>query len=286
MTAETTIHDSIATLAEGLHRLLPARVYHERVLGFVGNGALKHLERSAAHYHAWATSAEDEEDEESKALRFGRIFHAALFEPEIFAADFVVAPDFGDCRRRENKLARDTWRAANTGKTRVDADEMVTAEGMARAVRSHRLAGRALAGCEHELTAIWKDPATGLRCKVRPDAYKAQRALIVDIKTTIDASREAFGRSLFKYGYDVQAELYLRGMRAVGCEARNFVFVAVEKSPPFAVGVYTLDERGKERARMRIDDLMGRMAECVRTNTWPGYPDTEPLTIETPPWLV
>jgi hypothetical protein len=59
---------------------------------------------------------------------------------------------------------------------------------------------------------------------------------IADVKTTEDASIEAFSKTIAQYGYAQQAAYY---MDLLG--ASHFVFIAVEKTAPYAVGVYCLD---------------------------------------------
>lgn len=146
--------------------------------------------------------------------------------------------------------------------------------------------------------------------------------VVVDLKTTDDASLEGFSRSIATWRYDVQHPYYLDGLReairqsggkipqaavkgaaelsaywidqATGelcrCrpdfwrgEPKHFVFIAVEKKPPYAVGVYVLDAESVEigRAQYRVD--LGRYAECVKADIWPGYGD-KIQTITVPAW--
>ncbi len=54
-------------------------------------------------------------------------------------------------------------------------------------------------------------------------------------------------------------------------EVRRFVFVAVEKKPPFAIGIYWIEPEdvitGMELARRNLATLI----ECKRLNEWPDY---------------
>jgi exodeoxyribonuclease VIII len=59
---------------------------------------------------------------------------------------------------------------------------------------------------------------------------------------------------------------YLRGTNAA-----RFIFIAVEKEYPFAVGVYELDNEAcglGEELRQRD---MQRIKTCKKRNEWPGY---------------
>ena len=143
--------------------------------------------------------------------------------------------------------------------------------------------------------------------------------VVVDLKTCEDASLEGFAKSIANWRYDVQHPYYLDGLRqalkqsghqapvegaaelsaywvdqATGTlcrcrpdfwrgEPKHFVFIAVEKRPPYAVGVYVLDAESVDIGRAQYRADLDRFAECVRTDTWPGYGD-KIQTISVPAW--
>ena len=51
----------------------------------------------------------------------------------------------------------------------------------------------------------------------------------------------------------------------------EFIFVAVERDFPFGVGVYQLSHRDMSNGIQMYSDLTSRLAECERTDNWPGY---------------
>lgn len=143
--------------------------------------------------------------------------------------------------------------------------------------------------------------------------------IIGDLKTTEDASPEGFAKSIANWRYDVQHAYYMDGTRlaleqgkctpphegkaelsvywtdpvtGVLCRCRpdfwrgypkHFAFIAVEKKPPYAVGVYVLDSEGVEIGRAQYQHDLRVYAECVRTGVWPGYGD-KIQTISLPAW--
>lgn len=143
--------------------------------------------------------------------------------------------------------------------------------------------------------------------------------IIGDLKTTEDASPEGFAKSIANWRYDVQNAYYIDGTRlaleqgkcnppqegkaelsvywtdpvtGVLCRCRpdfwrgypkHFAFIAVEKKPPYAVGVYVLDSEGVEIGRAQYQHDLRVYAECVRTGEWPGYGD-KIQTISIPGW--
>lgn len=272
---------AILDLAPGIHRAIPESVYHQRHVGLVSKGALDLVHRSPAHYKAWIDG--ELPDEDTPALKFGRAFHCSILEPERFASTYTAEPDFGDCRFKDNKRARDDWRAEHQSFELIGAAEFEQIRGMTASVRRHPLAGKMIRDGEPESTVTWSDEDTGLRCKIRPDYYVKRLGMVADVKSTLDASWEAFRRDVVKWRYHVQDALYRAGFAGIDDSIQHFVFIAVEKEPPFAVAIYSLDAdgigRGYSAARRDIDAL----AECLKTNTWPGYP-TGIQTLELPPW--
>lgn len=266
---------------DGLKLDLPEHEYHRRILGVVSKGAIVKFAKTPLHYKAWIDGKA--EDEETDALRFGRAFHCAVLEPERFARAYVAEPAWGDCRKTENKTRRDAWRALNGGKAIIDADDERRIIGMRSALRAHPLVSKMLAEGEAEVSAYWTDPETGLRCRARADFFSRAHRMIADVKSTADASPEAFRRDVFKYRYDWQHVLYRAGFAALGERVEHFVFIAVEKEPPYAVATYTLDSLGVSLAFDRVRMQMRRLADCLSRNEWPGY-DAGIQTIETPPW--
>ena len=85
------------------------------------------------------------------------------------------------------------------------------------------------------------DPATGVLCKTRNDWLPDGHRMIVDLKTTRDASWEAVSKVFARYGYHVQAALYRRVYQLVTGNAAAFIHVVVESTPPHEVAFLELD---------------------------------------------
>lgn len=156
---------------------------------------------------------------------------------------------------------------------------------MRDAVMNHKAARALLTGVpgKAELSVYWNDAVTGELCRCRPDWWR-EDDLLVDLKTTDDASPEGFAKSIANWRYDVQHPFYVDGVKsATGRTPRGFVFIAVEKKAPYAVGVYVLDSDSVELGRAQYQADLQRYAECKRTDVWPGYGD-KIQTISVPAW--
>jgi hypothetical protein len=249
---------------------LPADQYHVKQLGEISNSGIKRLLRSPAHYRAWIEDVEENVD--TPALVFGRAFHCALLEPDVYAATYVVEPDFGDCRFKENKAARDAWRSANAGRELVSASDQARIGAMIAAVHAHPIASRAVSSGQSEVTLRWADQDSGLPCKARADYFVDGKVrYVLDVKTCEDASPEVFAKAVHKYGYHVQHAHYCEGFRSIGMPLSNYLILAVEHKAPYAVAVYHIDAAAEMRGfelRQRAIDAAKR---CTDSGQWPAY---------------
>lgn len=277
----------IAELPTGIHLGVPEADYHERVLGMVSKSALDHVHQSPAHYKAWI---DGQVEETSPALDFGGAFHVALLEPERFVDTYTTMPRFDDLRgangrgtTKAYKEAVAAWRESNADKTPLSAEDMTTIERMVASVRAHPLASKMIRDGIPEVTLRWRDESTGLECRARADYYVRSRKMVVDVKTSRDASFTEFRRSVVNYRYHVQDALYRAAFGAVGEPIQHFVFVVIEKTPPYAVAVYTLDSDGIQRGYAHASQDIATLAECLRNDAYPGYPVTI-QTLDLPPW--
>ena len=118
---------------------------------------------------------------------------------------------------------------------------------------------------------LWTDPESGAECKGRADLARLADGCLLDLKTTPDASPAAFARSVLAYGYHCQGAAYESGCKALGAEIRDFLFLTVEKSPPFLAAVYRLPDSFLELGRRQWAAACRTFAECRERDAWPGY---------------
>lgn len=177
------------------------------------------------------------------------------------------------------------WQRNNTDRTVLSQEVWDQLHAMRDAVMSHPAASALLTKVPGvaEQSVYWHDPITGVLCRCRPDWWRSDDVL-VDLKSTEDASPEGFAKSIANWRYDVQAPYYLDGVQiATGRKPRGFVFVAVEKKAPYAVGVYVLDAESLELGRAQYQHDLKIYAECQRSGQWPGYGDKIQV-INLPAW--
>ena len=233
------------------------------------------ISSSGARTLLWGTPAKflaeaQEKPDPKPEYDFGHAAHKLVLGK---GAD-IVSIDAKDWRTDKAKSTREE--AWSEGKIPLLAKDVAKAELMASRVRDHPLAADLLAKGDAEITGYWRDPITGIRLRWRADwLYPGQnRLIIVDYKTTKDASPRGFHKSVADYHYHQQDAWYRDGVIANGLhDDPLFVFIAQEKTPPFLVSVHECRphqlEAGRDLNRRAID----LYADCKRTDTWPGYSD-------------
>lgn len=231
----------------------------------INQSRLKALARSPLHFIS-------QDRQETRALLIGKAIDCAIFERDTFGHQYVRAPKF-DRRTKDGKAQAEEFEREHAGKVLLSEDDWRTVTGAVESLINHPVAARALASGESQVSAYWTDPLTGVACKMRADVWGA--GVIVDLKSSRDASLEAFSRSAHAFGYHLQAGFYSMGYAAVEFrEPESFLFVVVETEPPYAVAVYEADQAFRDAGRKEVQRLLIKYAECEREQRWPGYPET------------
>ena len=158
--------------------------------------------------------------------------------------------------------------------------ELRQVEEMERALRLHPIASKLLApdSGRPEVSVFWRDDARGLDRRARFDWLTNPspngRLVIPDYKTTNSAEPRAFSRSIFNFGYDIQAVFYSDAIYAAElAELVEFLFIAQETTPPYLITVHELDDNALMVGRKRVDEACAVFRECTETGIWPGYSD-------------
>ncbi len=167
--------------------------------------------------------------------------------------------------------------------------EVKQVHAMADSIRTHPEAGPWIeAWGDPELSVFWVDEATGVPCRARFDkAVRTRHGLVlVDVKTTMDASDLAISKAVATFGYHQQEAHYRAGAIAAGLHPDPaFVFVFVEKEPPYLVSVAQLDGAAVEVGRRRNERALRMFADYTSTGVWPGY-DPAVSEIGLPHWAL
>ena len=164
-----------------------------RNLPGIANSLLKLIDRSPAHLR----HAADTPRVATPAMLKGSLTDHLLFGTELA---YVVSP-FDEFRSKEAKEWREQQREA--GIAIFTSDVMNEVRAMVEAVQAHPAAQEILRAGRSQV-ALTSEIA-GVNCKGLLDWVPDEIASIADLKTTEDASPEAFARHIVNMGYDAQA---------------------------------------------------------------------------------
>lgn len=227
--------------------------------------------------------------ENKRCFDIGSAGHLMVLEPHLFAQK-VCEVEYPDWRTKAAKEERDAAYAA--GRIPLLSKEVVDIRAMHSVVWRDTLSARAFSGGKAEQSLVWRDEEFGIWCRLRPDYMPNNAARIFDYKTAADGSPGAFMKDIYNRGYHQQAAWYLDGYEAVtGHRPREFWFVVQEKTAPFLLSFFQMDEMSLEIGRTLNRQAKGIFAWCLRNNRWPGYqPEVDGKArffITSPPaWLV
>ena len=210
-------------------------------------------------------------EEPTPSLVFGQLFHSMALTPGETWKQFAIVPDI-DRRSKAGKEAYQQFQEENVGKTLVTYDMAKQAEEMCNALRANKLAEKLLSG-ERETPLFWKDDLTGEQCKCRTDVLTqiGDKNIIVDRKSADSAETDAFMRAAVKYGYDFQAAMYTEGVKANRAGEYIFVFIVIEKKPPYSVNILQADKLFMLRGYDLYREYIGTYHYCKTTGNWYGY---------------
>ncbi|MTI12418.1 PD-(D/E)XK nuclease-like domain-containing protein [Sansalvadorimonas verongulae] len=296
----------------GIYDNLDEELYHSDEA--VSSTILKEMRRSPRHAYS---RTQQERGKTTRTLTLGRLLHACVLEPDRFKKDYappldpaaypdalVSQEDYKACcktlglpvsgtkqvlKERIQEAADDAvfWddilAEHSKGRTLISQPDFDICAGVMSSVQHHGKASKVFTDGVSERSLFWEDPGTELACRARMDYYREDIGVVFDLKTTTDARLESFQRDVFKYGYHISAAMYLEGCRQLGLKATAFAWLAIEKEPPYAIGLYMASPEMLAAGDNDFRDYLATFAACKESSFWPSYSD-DFVTIDLPPW--
>lgn len=192
------------------------------------------------------------------AMEFGSAVHDLILEG---GNNTICGPE----TRRGN-----AWKivvAENEGKIVLPEAEYDKAFSLAVAVKKRHKELQVDAITE---ACFFAEHENGLSLKCKPDRYFPKHHILMDVKTTTDASSN-FIREIYKYRYDIQAAFYKYVVdKSQNTEIDVFRFIAIEKEYPYASNVFDLTPEALEVGKRDMEVALKEMHFC---NLNPTYDD-------------
>ena len=212
------------------------------------------------------------------AMNMGSAVHLAVLQPELANTQIVQGPD----SRRGKKWTDAAKEAEADGKIILTQADYNQCMAMRDSVWRNPAVAQELnqKGTVYENAAFWEYKT--LKCKCKVDA--ARDNTIIDLKTSQDASPRGFAQSVAKYGYHQQDAFYSYGWgQAAGVTVNTFLFLVVEKHPPFACAIYEMDTMSKREGWASANAAIELHQHCEEEQHFHAYAN-EKVMLQLPPW--
>ena len=287
---DDTIHDSLSPYWDQLrharneyHRLMTARetlmktgIYEitdeEYFASFALNKSYLWKLINQTPAHAQVKTAKTD------SLALGSAVHKAVLEPQLASKQIIQGPE----SRRGKKWTDAAKEAEADGKILLTQADYNQCMQIRDSVWRNPACANELGQKDtvYEQAAFWDHKGMAFKCKV--DA--ARPGTIIDLKTSIDASPRSFGQAIAKYGYHMQDASYSYGWgKASGTAVEHFLFLVVEKHPPYACAIYELDQMSKREGWASYAAAIELHKHCVEQEFFHAYP-TEKVLLQLPPY--
>lgn len=219
-----------------------------------------------------------EQTSESDAMRLGTAIHCAVLEPEKFALQYAVMPNFSQDEENVTdkgqrsysaatkyvKQCQEEWRCRNGDKTELDAWEYATCNRVFESIRECPHIVDMLNRSDKEQT--FEGVICGVECKGRVDFIGD---VVGDLKTTTSVETRAFSRVFFNLEYGFRLAVYRelvrqnRGDLPVG-------ILAVETSGDFDRCLYRVPDELLDYSMEQVNLVLMQYRMCLDSGLWPG----------------
>jgi len=219
----------------------------------------------------------DADGTNSPAMRWGRLVHLAILQPDLLAALPIWT---GGARRGGD------WAAFAAG-LGADGDHVTQAE-IADLLAISNAAALAMAQLppvvETEKEIHWQSETYGA-------AMAAIDAVLhgggfLEVKTTAKIDERAFRSQCWQLGYPLQIGWYDHGARENGLTGDRII-LAIESRPPYSTALWQIGPQTTRDAYHEAAAIAMRYRQCEATGRFPGPYDSEGImALEPPQWAL
>lgn len=289
---------------DGIYTDLSIEDYHNNHT-HISATQIKYARQSLRHFDYYVSGKLPRE--EKTHFDFGNAFELALLAPEEYLKKVAISPD----AELVSEILSDgvTKNARNTNRYKEKMNEFFessvgkyvihdrgtesfeTIEEMLSSCYQDKIIQGLIKNTEYQLSLFWTDPDTGIKLKTRPDFCKRKKNVIVNLKTTLNGSPDAFSKDLKKYDYPIQAAIEIQGCLKSGLMEKidTYFWLVVEKVPPYNATIYEFAERDIAAVTDTLFFLLEKIRKSREQNVFPGYSDQADnqygiLTAQIPLW--
>lgn len=260
-------------LTVGVHPDISIEDYHADKSWFSSTG-LKHAKRSMKEFKYFLDGKLD--SGRKQCFDFGNAFELALLSPEEYKSkvvdESVIMDELFDSEKPRATKRYKEWVAGQDGKYIISIEDKITIEEMLVSCSSDKTISRLIENIEYNYSLCWVSD-DGLQLKARPDICKAKKNVVVNLKTTTDASPSSFSKDMVNFDYPFQATHEIEGCLRSGFmdSVDNYYWLVVEKNRPHNAVLYEFMPEDRQACKFAYDEVMSRVARAVHHNHFGGY---------------
>jgi len=218
----------------------------------------------------------------SEAMNVGSLVHCMVLEPDEVWNRYILRPNGIDGRTREGKLALEELR--NSGRQVVTQEDYETALGCSHELTGHDQLSKLLDYDDQIIEERINFVCNRVEMRCKPDLVLPWLKVVVDIKTSSNASPGEFSKSVAAFGYARQAALYLEAVHSQYGELFRFLFAVVCTKPPFEVACYELTIEALRQGTDEAAALLEEYEVRCETNNWLPVWSSGIVPLDLPKW--
>ncbi|WP_052137678.1 PD-(D/E)XK nuclease-like domain-containing protein [Campylobacter sputorum] len=206
--------------------------------------------------------------EPTKALILGSAVHKLVLENDDFDSEFIIEPSV-DKRTKDGRAKYKEFLDNCNDRQIITEIDYLQAKEMSDSILYAKETAIFLKDGKAEQSYFGEINGVKVRC--RPDFYNEKLGVIVDLKTTSDASKTGFMKSVANFNYHIQHAFYTDILRQNGKIVNHFMFLVVENKNPYLMGFYELDDIAVNFGREQYNKLLDLYKVCLERDEWWGY---------------
>ena len=254
------------------------------------------LDSPAALYEKyWGDQKPVDEEDEADHFKVGKMVHMAILENKRFKETYITMPEFVaptqdgkmSAQSKGAKEKRAAWLADLPPGAKVcTTDQLDMITGIAEAIMRHPQGPKLLKDCKPEIAGYYRDPETGLRCRIKADLIKIDGSALTDMKTAKSSDEVFFGSQAFNHRYDIQLFMYREGARIINGKTPDLLTsLVIEKKRPFEPAIFFWTPEDLIQAEVDYRAGLRKIRNCIEENKWP-FRQENISRIRTPQWFI
>jgi len=252
----------------------------------LSNSMLNILKRSPKLFFKYYIAKSLAIPEASESMALGSMVHTMILEPDSFKDRYRFKPEC-DRRTKEGKAIYAEFLDSLPERCEiVSSDDFAKATECVQSLIAHD-------DLKQILKATWESRIVekridfeidGVDMRSKLDYLSLRAGVILDIKTTKDASPDEFAKSILNYGYHRQAAIYREAVLKQHGVACRFMFAVVSTEQPHEVAIYEPSESVMDDGYTEVVYLLREFKARSESGNWLSSWSNGIVPIELPKW--